>query len=115
MAQQSWRAGLDFSTPLIPVTSAGGSADRPLPPQKSFLSLGADNLVLSALKKSETGENIIVRAFEIEGTPAQSPVTFLGKENSFRQTNLLEENPQAEQKILRVRPYEIETIKLSAP
>jgi len=111
--QQSWRAGMAFSAPLIPVTSANSLAEKPLPPEESFLSLSADNLVLAAVKKADADKAIVVRAFEILGNPAESSIKFLGQERNFRQTNLLEEDLQkGEQKTLRVRPYEIDTLTL---
>ena len=84
-----------------------------MPPEKSFLSLNADNLVLTAMKKADVGGAIVVRAFEIQGSPAESSILFLGQERNFRQANLLEEDlPTGEQKTLRVQPYEIDTLKL---
>jgi alpha-mannosidase len=103
-----------FSTPLIPMTSVNALSQKPLPPEKCFLSLHADNLVLTGLKKSEDGESIVLRAFEIEGKMAESPIVFLGEERSFRETNLLEENlPTGVQKVLHIQPYEIDTLKLT--
>jgi len=112
-AGKSWRAGMAFSTPLIPVSSVNTLSEKPLPPEKSFLSFNADNLVLTAMKKSDLGGAIVVRAFEIEGNPAESSILFLGQERNFRQANLLEEDlPSGEQKTLHVQPYEIDTLKL---
>jgi alpha-mannosidase len=110
---KSWRAGMAFSTPFLPVTSANILSEKPLPPEKSFLSFNADNLVLTAMKRADGGGAIVVRAFEIRGNTAQSSISFLGQEHNFRQANLLEEDlPTGEQKTLRVQPYEIETLKL---
>jgi alpha-mannosidase len=102
-----------FSTPLIAVTSATSSSAKPLPPEQSFFSLDADNLVLSALKKSDVDGTIVLRAFEIQGNSAESSVHFLGHDRTFREANLLEEDSSAgEQRNLRVNPYQIDTIKL---
>jgi alpha-mannosidase len=110
---KSWRAGMAFSTPLIAVTSATSSSAKPLPPEQSFFSLDADNLVLSALKKSDVDGTIVLRAFEIQGNSAESSVHFLGHDRTFREANLLEEDSSAgEQRNLRVNPYQIDTIKL---
>jgi alpha-mannosidase len=112
-AAKSWRAGMAFSTPLIPVSSANGLSEKPLPPEKSFLSLDADNLVLTALKKADTDPAIVLRTFEIEGKAAESSIRFLGEDHSFRQTNLLEQDlPKDTQKTLHAQPYEIDTLKL---
>jgi alpha-mannosidase len=102
-----------FSTPLIPVTSVNSLSEKPLPPEKSFLSLDADDLVLTALKKADGGPAIVLRAFEIQGNTAESSILFLGQQHTFRQANLLEEDTSTgEQKTLHVQPYDIDTLKL---
>jgi len=112
----SWRAGLAFSSPLIPVISVNPLSEKPLPPQDSFLSLQADNLVLTTIKKAEAGNAIVVRTFEIQGRTAESPILFLGQEQHFRQANLLEEDSStAEQSKVHSQPYEINTAKLPIP
>ncbi len=110
-AQKSWRAGMALSAPLIPVVALNPLSDKLLPPEQSFFSLGADNLVLTAIKKSESGENIVVRAFEIQGKATSSSLRFLGQERRFHATNLLEEEtPKGEQSVLQFDPYEIDTL-----
>lgn len=112
-AAQSWRAGMAFSAPLIPVSSLNALSEKPLPAEKSFASLSADNLVLAALKKGDRENAIVMRTFEIEGKPAESPILLLGQQHNFRQTNLLEEDSKTgELKVLRAGPYEIDTVKL---
>jgi alpha-mannosidase len=110
---RSWRSGMAFSAPLLPVTSANKLSEKPLPPEKSFFSINADNVVLAAMKKADAGESIVIRTFEIRGMPAESPLLFLGQERKFKQASLLEDDfPAGEQKILHVQPFEIETLKL---
>lgn len=112
-AAKSWRAGMAFSAPLIAVTSANPNSQKPLPVQQSFLSLNADNLVLSALKKSDDDDSIVLRAFEIRGEHSEVPFRFLGKDRSFLPVNLLERNlSDTEQKTFSASPYEIFTVKL---
>ena len=111
---KSWRTGMAFSTRLIPVTSANSLSEKPLPPEESFLSLNADNLVLTAMKKADEGGTIVLRAFEVQGSPAESSILFLGQQHTFRQVNLLEKDLQTgDQKSLHIQPYEIYTLKLS--
>jgi alpha-mannosidase len=110
---KSWRAGMAFNMPLIPVSAVNELSQKPLPPERSFFSIDADNLVLTALKKADRDGAIVLRVFEIRGDTAESPVRFLGRDRSFRAANLLEEDlPTAEQNRLRVQPYEISTVKL---
>jgi alpha-mannosidase len=111
---KSWRAGMAFSTQLIPVTSANSLSEKPLPAEECFLSLNADNLVLTAMKKADDGSAIVLRAFEVQGSTAESSILFLGQQHSFREANLLEEElPIGDQKTLHMQPYEIDTLKLS--
>ncbi len=115
-ATRSWRAGMAFNTPLIPVSAVNELSQKPLPPERSFFSIDADNLVLTALKKADRDGTIVLRVFEIRGDTADSPVRFLGRDCSFRVANLLEEDhPTAEQNMLRVQPYQISTVKLHIP
>ena len=54
-----------------------------------------------------------MRAFEIRGESAQTTLRFLGQDRGFFPANMLEENlAGSEQKVLRLGPYEIATIKL---
>jgi hypothetical protein len=112
-AAKSWRDGMGLSTPLIPVTSANELSRKPLPPERSFCSIDADNLVVSALKKADADGAIVLRAFEIDGGTTESPVRFLGQNRPFCPVNLLEESHSGRPlDVLRVGPYEITTVKL---
>ena len=112
-AARSWRSGMALNTPLIPVTSADELSPKSLPPVRSFCSLDADNLVITALKKADKDGDIVLRVFEILGDSAESPVRFLGQNRGFLGANMLEEvGPTKEQDVLRVGPYEISTVKL---
>jgi alpha-mannosidase len=110
---KSWRTGMAFSTPLIPVSSVNAGSEKPLPPEESFFSLTADNIVLTAMKKADADGAIVVRTFEIQGKPAESSLVFLGQERSYRQANMLEDDlPAEQQQTLHMKPYEIDTLKL---
>jgi alpha-mannosidase len=115
VAAKPHRAGMAFSTPLIPVCAANELSSKSLPPTRSFCALNADNLVVTALKKGESDGAIVVRIFETDGAKAETAVEFLGRRRDFRAANLLEEATRsAEEKTLRVRPYEISTVRLVA-
>lgn len=75
--------------------------------------LQCKNLVISALKKSELDGSIVLRLYEIEGAKAETPVTFLGQQESLREADLLEQELGSDnERILRVNPYEIRTLIL---
>jgi alpha-mannosidase len=69
--------------------------------------------VLTAIKKADSGESIVIRTFEILGASAESSVLFMGQQRNFKEVNLLEDDlPAGEQKILHMQPFDIDTIKI---
>ena len=112
-AQRSYQAGLSFNNALIPVEVADDVSSKSLPPTYPFCSLQGDNLVISAVKKSEIDESIILRLYEIQGEKAETPITFLGKRQVFREINLLEQDAQGtDLEVLRFSAYQIKTLRL---
>ena len=115
-AGQSWRAGMAFNAPLIPVSSVNDLSQKSLPPEQSFCSVDGDNLVISALKRADRDGTIVLRVFEMHGDAVRTPVRFLGQERSFRVANMLEEDlPGVAVKILTLGPSAIETVKVRVP
>jgi len=112
-AGKAYRAGMDFNNPLLPVSVVDRISRKSLPPSRSFSALGAPNLVISAVKKSDLDSAILLRVYETEGSPAETEVTFLGQKREFREVNLLEEDAgPAGQQLLKASPYAIKTIKI---
>jgi len=112
-AVRSWRSGMAFNSALIPVVAENELSQKTLPAEQSFFSLDSDNLVVSALKKSDREDAIVVRVFDERGQSSQTPVHFLGQSRAFRAVNMLEEDlPAGETKVLNLQPYEIGTIKI---
>ncbi len=111
--QHSYELGKNFTNPLLPVEVVDNVSPKSLPPEQSFLRLQSPDIVVSALKKAEADNSIILRVYETEGKPATTPVFFLGKRQGFRETNLMEQNlgPNEEQ-TLRLNPYQIKTLRL---
>lgn len=112
-AAKSYRNGMAFSNPLIAVSSVDDLAEKPLPPTHSFCSLGAENLVLTALKKAEHDDSLVLRFVEMEGVPAEPAVELLERKPSFREVNLLEESMAGDAAAsTNVKPFEIKTLRL---
>jgi alpha-mannosidase len=102
-----------FSNPLLPVNALDDLSAKSLPPTRSFCALAADNLVVTALKKAERDDAIVLRVVEMDGVRAETPVEILGAKRSFRTVNLLEEGTgPGDQQALQVKPYEISTVRL---
>ncbi len=115
-AAKSYRAGMALNNPLIPVSPADELSQKSLPPTRSFCSFESGNLVVSAVKKADLEPAVVVRVFEIEGSPSDTSVEFLNSKRSFQEVNLLEEDERSgEQNLLKVRPFEIRTLKLQIP
>ncbi len=113
-AALSWRSGMAFNTPLIPVSAVDELSKKALPPEHSFCSLDSDNLVVSALKKGDRDGSIVLRLFEARGAAAETPLRFLGETRGFRTVNMLEEESAAtDEQTLKVQPYEIRTVRLN--
>lgn len=69
--------------------------------------------MVSALKKAEGEPGVVLRVFELEGSPAETSVDFLGQKRPVREVNLLEEQPSpGAQQTLRAAAHEIKTFKL---
>lgn len=99
---------------LIPVSVADDISPKTLAPTHSFGSVEGGNLIVSALKKSESGDGLILRVYDTVGVGCQTSVDLLGQQRRFQEVNLLEENVAAgDQQLLRVAPFEIKTVKLT--
>jgi alpha-mannosidase len=71
-------------------------------------------VILSALKKADNDTGIVARFYEVEGSAAEAPITFLGRSQSWRNVNLLEE-PQGQASnaaAIHIKPFEIKTVLL---
>jgi alpha-mannosidase len=94
--QPGWRNGRRFgvgaNTPLTAVVLDPSHAGGTLPATKSFLSVDADNVVLSTLKKAEDNEDVILRLYDAErkSVTARVEIPFTAKASFL--TNILEES-----------------------
>ncbi len=94
---------------------ADGGGD--LAPEFSFLKLSPNNLILSALKKAEDSEEVILRFFETKGETTEAEVELFRGIKRLTLVDLLEreerELPFTGNKFrLEVKPFEIVTLKL---
>jgi len=90
--QNGYKIGIQSQTPLIAILKKENSISPKLPRSKSFLEISNDNCILSAMKKAEDNDNIIIRFYEVEGKIANTGIRcdFNIKE-AFR-TNMIEMN-----------------------
>ncbi len=116
-ASKAWRAGIDFNNELIPVSVVDDVSPKSLPPANSFCSVTGDNLVISALKKADAGEQLVLRVYEMQGRPVETPVVAFGQPRSVTEVNLIEEPAQKRppKQALAVGPHQIKTVTLAVP
>jgi alpha-mannosidase len=91
-------------------------------PDRDFVSafeLEPDNLVLSALKKTEDGEGVMMRFFETKGQACTAKITVPERIRSASVVNLIEDDERKldikKNKVrMKVGPFEIVSLKLMA-
>jgi alpha-mannosidase len=107
------REAYEYGQPLIAMQWNHDVIEK----NRQFLKLDPDNLIISALKKAEDEEAIIVRFFETKGEKCEAELSLPSSIRFAKVVNLLEENesemPVNDNKIIMaVNPFEIVTIKL---
>ena len=116
--QSGQRQGVEANAPLIAVVDRPENPEAHLPESGSFVSLDADNLVLSTMKKCEDDETVIVRVFDTAGKAASGHLAFFAPVRKAEETNLLEDVsgalPSEKNRVaVQVGAYEIRTMKIT--
>jgi alpha-mannosidase len=115
--RNGYRRGVATNNPLMPIAVKPNPSGK-LPTTKSFLSVSADNVIVTAVKKSEDSNDIAVRFYEAEGKDKTKVViTPSFGVKAAHKTNLIEEDPAkmphtTKDATLEVGKYSIETIRL---
>ena len=116
-----WAEGDDFNVPVYasePPSLAFGKEHATGPEEDSFISIDQSNIILSGIKKSEEGNELVVRLAEIEGKATTVNLSLPIVIGSARRLNLIElplnnaEQPQINAKTVKVsvKPHEIVTL-----
>ncbi|MFC2000986.1 alpha-mannosidase [Chloroflexota bacterium] len=100
-----------------PPISIQADSKGDLAPEFSFLKLSPNNIILSALKKAEDTDEVILRFFETKGEATEAEVELFREIKRLAQVDLLEreekELPFTGNRFkLEVRPFEIVSLKL---
>jgi alpha-mannosidase len=115
--RSSYRQGIQFNYPLTAFANVVGSV-RPQAAQ-SYLRLDPPNLVLTAMKKSEDDERIVIRFYEAEGNECRAQIRMSKPIRQAWKTSLIEEDQEPlpvlgdGQLDFGVRPWEIVTLKIA--
>ena len=93
-----WRQGRKPATAanydLHAVVDAEPLPEADLPSKLSFASVSADNVVISALKKGEDEDSVVVRLVEMEGGDTPAELSLYLPIQTAAHTNLIEEEEQ---------------------
>ena len=103
----------------LPIENNGylDSNKKSLPSEMSFLEIKPNNIILTALKKAEQDDDIILRFFETKGEKTKTEITLFRKPKTVKIVNLLEQEEKEidfqDQKIkMEVKPFEIVSLKI---
>jgi len=109
-----YKKAQEFHHLLLPIQA---DSNGELASEFSFLKLSPNNLILSALKKAEDDDGVILRFFETRGEATEAEVVLFKELKRLTLVDLMEreekELPFTENRFrLKVNPFEIVTLKL---
>ncbi len=84
-----------------------------LPEALSFFSTGTEHIMISAIKKAEDSDHVILRMYEVEGRDTEARISSFFNIGAYEHTNIIEENPQPTGPGLKIGKYAIETFRLT--
>ena len=110
------RQGYELNYKFIPL--AVGNHQGTLPPEHSFLQVNSDNVIVTALKKAEDQDALILRFYEWAGKAGDAVFQLPAGAQSAAETDLMEKpigNAAISNSALTVatKPYEIKTVKVT--
>ena len=111
------RTGYELNQPLLPILT--DKHQGTLPFEESFVRCSADNIIITAFKKCEDDDSLIIRFYETHGEAVDVSFGFSFKILHVIETNLLErdmDNPEVEIEdngfTVHVEPFEVRTFRL---
>jgi alpha-mannosidase len=85
------RQAIGTNDPLIAVVQRHRAPDASLPPRHGFLAVSAPNWIVSALKKRDDDESIVLRLYDIEGKDTEGSVTIASPLARVRAASIIED------------------------
>ena len=91
-----------------------------LAPEHSFLSVRAENVVVTALKKSEDDNSLVLRFYEFEGKDTDVALPLPPGVAAASETDLIERKSSSLSiregtPFVHTKPYEIKTVNMALP
>jgi alpha-mannosidase len=90
--EQSRREASEFQAPLRAVAVEGRPDGVALPESLSLCSVDADNVVVSAVKRSEEDDSLVVRAYEVTGRDTTAQLTWAFPVAGARGVSIIEDD-----------------------
>jgi alpha-mannosidase len=115
--ENGYKSGVDANHPFFVVVDPYQMVDAELPEELSFFSLDKENVMITAVKRSEDGNGLILRWYETEGKDTEMNLNSYFEIREAKAVNLIEEEEKEIFSNTRFLPfktskYSIETIKL---
>lgn len=115
--EDGWRAGVQANNALIAVIASPQAKTATLSESQSFCRIDPSHIQITAIKKCEDDDSVVVRCCEMLGKDTPTKIHFLLPVQSAEQTNLIEEEGKplkAEASAVQVDigHHAIETLKL---
>jgi alpha-mannosidase len=112
---QTVRRGYELNYNLLAVQSQ--KHDGTLPAEHSFVKIESDNVVLTAVKKSEDDDSLVLRFYEWAGKEADVKLQLPAGAQSASETDLMERSiadlaNHDDVVTVHTKPYEIKTLKV---
>jgi len=112
---QTVRRGYELNYELLAMQT--GQHQGTLPAQYSFVQIQPDNVVLTAIKRAEDEDSLILRFYEWAGQESDVKLQVPAGAQSAAETNLMEKtisplSLQNDTVIVHTKPYEIRTVKV---
>ena len=113
----SYKHALEFNFDLDALQLPKG---KKLPLKRSFLKIEPESVILSALKRAEDRDGVILRFYETKGEETNAKITLFREPKAVKAVNLLEEENEGVVKELKkegetieleMKPFEIVTLK----
>jgi alpha-mannosidase len=113
-AAKSYKTGYEFNYNLVALQLP---ANRKFRRKRSFVRIEPDNVIMTALKPSESSDGFILRFYEASGVETEATISLFKEPSSVLKTNLMEEEEErldTDGNVIKVtlKPFEIVTLKM---
>ena len=92
--KNGYRFGIEANTPFQVVTGIEPTQKASLPEQKSFFGVSAENVIVSAIKKCDDDNSVVVRLYDIEGRDSDVTLDTFFPMAAAEHTNIIEADSQ---------------------